>query len=54
MEEAFFVLEREKRLLEDCLKGWKQDIHPEAFKERNKRLKEINKAIEVLKNFAKC
>lgn len=53
MEEAFFVLEREKKILEDCLKGWKQDSHHEAFKERNKRLKEINKAIEVLKNFVK-
>lgn len=54
MNEAIFVLEREKKILEDCLKGWKQDSHPEAFKERNKRLKEINKSIDVLKSFVKC
>lgn len=49
MREAIFILEREKKLLEDCLKGWKQDSHPEAFKQRNEKLKEINKALEILK-----
>lgn len=49
MNEAIFILEREKKLLEDCLKGWKSKNHPEAFKQRNKKLAEINKAIELLK-----
>jgi len=48
MKEAIFILEREKNLLKQCLKGWKTENYPEAFKERNKKLKEINKAIEVL------
>jgi hypothetical protein len=49
MNEAIFILEREKKLLEDCLKGWKSENHPEAFKQRNKKLSEINKGIELLK-----
>jgi len=50
MNEAIFILEREKKLLEYCLKGWKSENHPEAFKQRNKKLKEINNALEILKN----
>lgn len=49
MNEAIFVLEREKKLLEDCLKGGKSETYPEAFAQRNRKLKEINKAIEILK-----
>jgi len=49
MEEAIIILEREKNLLEDCLKGWKSENHPEAFKQRNKKLKEINYALDTLK-----
>lgn len=49
MNEAVFILEREKKLLEDCLKGWESENHPEAFKQRNKKLKEINNALEILK-----
>ena len=49
MEEAIIILEREKKLLEDCLKGWKSENHPEAFRQRNKKLKEINYALDTLK-----
>lgn len=49
MNEAIFILEKEKKLLQDCLKGWSPDNHPEAFKQRNKKLLEINKAIDLLK-----
>ena len=50
MNEAIFILEREQYLLEQCLKGWKTEKHPEAFKQRNKKLKEIKEAIKILKN----
>jgi hypothetical protein len=53
MNEAIFILKREKRLLEDCLKSWKSEEHQEAFKQRNKKLKEINNAIEILTNHEK-
>lgn len=50
MNEAIFILKREKRLLEDCLKGFNKQEYPEAFKQRNKKYKEITFAIEVLKS----
>jgi len=50
MNEAIFILEKEKQLLLDCLKGWKSQNHPDAFKQRNKKLHEICKAIDLLKN----
>lgn len=49
MNEAIFILEREKYLLEQCLKGWKKENYPEAFNQRNKKLKEIKEAIETIK-----
>ena len=50
MNEAIFILEREKKLLENRLKGFNKEEYPEAFKQRNKKLKEITFAIEVLKS----
>lgn len=50
MKEAIFILEKEKKILEECLKGWKKENHPEAFKERNKKYNELTKAIEILKS----
>ncbi len=50
MNEAIFILERELKLLEDCLKGFNKQEHPEAFKKRNKKHKEIYFAIEILKS----
>jgi hypothetical protein len=49
MNEAIFILEKEKKLLEDVLKGWKTENHPDAFRQRNKKLQEIGKAIDLLK-----
>jgi hypothetical protein len=49
MKEAIFILEREQYFLEQCLKGWKKEHYPEAFIQRNKKLKEIKKAIETIK-----
>ena len=50
MNEAIFILEREKKLLENCLKGFNKDEYPEAFRQRNKKHKEITLAIELLKS----
>jgi len=50
MEEAIIILEKEKQLLEDCLKGWKSENYPDAFKQRNKKLSEINQALNLIKN----
>lgn len=49
MLEAIYILEREKQLLEDCLKGWKSKDYPTAFELRNQKLKEITKGLELLK-----
>jgi hypothetical protein len=48
MKYAIKILEKEKQLLEECLKEWKPENYPEAFKERNRKLKEIEKAIQTL------
>lgn len=50
MNEALFVLEREESFLKECLKGWKSESHPEAFKQRNKKLQQIQSAINLIKN----
>lgn len=48
MNHAIHILEQEKHLLENCLKGdW--EGYSEAKKERDKRLRDVNKAIEILK-----
>lgn len=47
---ALEILEKEKQLLKECLKGWKSENYPEAFKERNKKLLELEIAIDKLKN----
>lgn len=49
MNYAIQILEREKRILETCLSEGDWSQYTEAKKEREKRLKEINKAIELLK-----
>jgi hypothetical protein len=49
MDEAIFILEKEKKLLEDCLKGWKSQNHPEAFKQRNIKLAQICRALTCLR-----
>ena len=48
MNYAIEVLEKEKTLLLKCLSDWDTKSYPEAFKERNNRIKEIEKAIQTL------
>ena len=43
------VLEKEKNLIKDCLSNWEKENYPEAKKEREQRLKDINNALEKLK-----
>lgn len=49
MNEAIHILEQHKTILLDCLKGFNDKEYPEAFKNRNKKLKEINEAIYLIK-----
>ena len=48
MNYAIEVLEKEKTLLLKCLSDWDIKLYPEAFKERNNRIKDIEKAIQTL------
>ena len=48
MNYAIEILEKEKTLLLKCLSDWDCEKYPEAFKDRNKKLKEVEKAIETL------
>jgi hypothetical protein len=50
MNYAIEILEKEKRLLIEALKGWKSKDYPEAFKEINKRLFELDLALSKLTN----
>ena len=49
MNEAIKKKKKEKKLLEDVLKNWKTENHPDAFRQRNKKLKEIGLALDLLK-----
>jgi len=48
MNYAIEVLEKEKALIEKALNNWECKEYPEAKKERDKRLKELNEAIKKL------
>ena len=48
MNYAIHTLNNEKKLLKKCLKGFNKVDYPEAFKNRNNKLKDLNKAIELL------
>ncbi len=48
MNYAIEILKKDKILLEKALEGWKSVLYPEARKDRDKKLKEINAAIELL------
>ena len=50
MEYAIEILEKDRQLLIRCLEGCPFTLYPEAHKDRNKKLKDINEAIELLKN----
>jgi hypothetical protein len=49
MDYAIEVLENDKRLLEKCLSEWESIEYPEAKKQREKRLRSINNAINKIK-----
>ena len=49
MEYAIKVLEESKLSIDNALKGWRSEDYKEAFKEREKRLKDLIKALELLK-----
>lgn len=48
MNYAIEVLEKEKTLLLKCLSDWDCKQYPEAFKERNDKVKNIEKSIQTL------
>lgn len=50
MNYAIETLEKEIRILKDALKGWKSKDYPEAFKERNKRLVELEQALAKIQS----
>ena len=50
MDYAIEVLEKEKKLLENALKGFNKTDYPDAFKVRNKKYKSLTFAIEVMTN----
>jgi hypothetical protein len=54
MTYAIEILEKDRQLLEQCLDGWHYEpdgkvTFAEAMKDRENKLKEVNKAIEILK-----
>jgi len=50
MKYAIKVLEDEKLSLELALKGWNSTEYKEAFKERERRLNGLNKALKIIKH----
>jgi hypothetical protein len=48
MNYAIEILEKEKQLLKDCLSEWECKEYSEALKDRNNKLKDIEKAIQTL------
>lgn len=50
MNYAIETLEKEKALIEQALNKWECKEYPEAKKEREKRLKELNEVLNKLKS----
>jgi hypothetical protein len=48
MKYAIEILQKEKTLISDALSKWEMEYYPEAKKVREDRLKQINRAIEVI------
>ena len=48
MEYAIKILKDERDILEKCIKEWKSLDHKEAYKIREKRLKDIKKALDLI------
>tara|TARA_R110001606_G_scaffold240837_1_gene388863 strand:- start:576 stop:737 length:162 start_codon:yes stop_codon:yes gene_type:complete len=50
MNYAIQTLEDEKAIIEKCLSKWDKDHYPQAYADRNRKIKEINEALEILKS----
>lgn len=50
MEYVINILEKDREILEKCLNEWESKEYPSAKKERESRLEEIKKAINILSN----
>jgi hypothetical protein len=50
MNYAVELIIKEISILEKCLIEWETELYPEAKKERDKRLKELNEALNKIKN----
>jgi hypothetical protein len=50
MNYAIEILEKEKQILKNCLSEWQSKNYPEAKAERENRLKNLEKAILIIKN----
>jgi len=48
MKYALEILQKEKDLISDALSKWEMEYYPEAKKVRVDRLKQLNRAIEVI------
>ena len=48
MNYALETLQKELKLVEKALKGWKDDTYPEAKKLREKRLNDLQEAINII------
>ncbi|MFP4365495.1 MAG: hypothetical protein ACLFQA_00240 [Bacteroidales bacterium] len=49
MNYAIHILTNEKRYIEAALSKWEADHYPEARKDRDKKLREINEGIKSIK-----
>ena len=48
MKYAIEILQKEKDLISGALNKWEMEYYPEAKKVREDRLKQLNRAIEVI------
>jgi len=48
MNYSIEILERERDILKKCLSEWQSENYPDAKKEREKRLKDIDECISIL------
>ena len=51
MNYAIEILEAERKMLENILSDWEFAHYPDARKQRDRKLKDLEKAIEILENY---
>ena len=49
MKYSIETLEKEKKILKECLSEWQSNNYPDAKKERQKRLNDLEECIIILK-----